>query len=377
MKFEKSFVVSLTLLVLIATGVTASYLYFKYIYKEEKIVGIGDCIEIEYVGRYASNNTVFDTNNETVAKENKIYNLNRTYQPLRIFVDLSGGKAPPSGYENFSSGVIKGLLEGVVGMKEGEKKTITIPPEKGYGVKPKIGDTINLTPFMGTNSVVKIIDIKENVSMPTSLQGYFGNGSTTLYVLRQEQHYVGEVLPPQMNKYPSWRNSSMVTKINETKIWIYITPTVDVNENFTWVKFDEVNETFVIYPENKSRIIEMTNDTITIFVTPEVNDTITIQGRGYSIVYMVENVTADKINTSYTDKDGNKAYYREFNRTIVIDRNQTLNITTEWPREMLQSLLGYMRSMDPSFQLSLDRLAGETLIFEVTVEKIYKTSQES
>lgn len=77
----------------------------------------GDIVFIDYVGHI--DGKVFDTSNESVAKQNDIYIANRTYRPLKFTV----GKGE----------MIPGLDEGVIGMKVGEMKTLTIPPEKAYG----------------------------------------------------------------------------------------------------------------------------------------------------------------------------------------------------------------------------------------------------
>jgi len=77
----------------------------------------GDTIFIDYVGHM--DGKVYDTSNESVAKQNGVYIANRTYRPLKFTV----GKGE----------MIPGLDEGVIGMKVGETKTLTIPPEKGYG----------------------------------------------------------------------------------------------------------------------------------------------------------------------------------------------------------------------------------------------------
>jgi FKBP-type peptidyl-prolyl cis-trans isomerase len=55
--------------------------------------------------------------------------------------DTSEGKAPIS----FMIGVgrvIRGWDEGLVGMKEGEKRLLIIPPDKGYGANPAPGGRI-------------------------------------------------------------------------------------------------------------------------------------------------------------------------------------------------------------------------------------------
>jgi FKBP-type peptidyl-prolyl cis-trans isomerase 2 len=363
MEFSKGVIAVLAVIVVIIAG----FLYFKYIYL---VVEDGDCIEVNYIGRYTSNGTIFDTSYESVARENNIYDANKTYQPLKIFVDPSGNKTPPSGYEDYFSDILgmrEGFLKDLVGMREGETKTVIVPPEKGYGIKPKIGDVLNFTEYAETDYVFRIVDIKENVPMPPLYREYYGNVTTTLYTLREDWHWVGEVISDVLSPYPSWSNSSVVTRINETKMWFYVTPTTEINENFTWI---EVNETSQItFPENKSKIINITNDSITILISPSVNDTILV-GIFYT-PYKVERVTADKINASYTS-NGNKTY-REFDRVVVINRNQSRNITQEMPAQVLDSLFLSIRFLDPSFNLSLHKLAGETLTFEITVEKVHKS----
>ncbi|GAH95135.1 unnamed protein product, partial [marine sediment metagenome] len=46
------------------------------------------------------------------------------------------------------------------------------------------------------------------------------------------------------------------------------------------------------------------------------------------------------------------------------------------PEEYLEIILQQLRMSLDDFNLSLDKLAGESLIFEVEIIKIYKTSQE-
>lgn len=82
------------------------------------VVETGDTIMVKYTGRF-SDGTVFDTSDPTVAISNEIYQPDRSYEPL-IFT-VGTGK------------VISGFDEGVLGMKNGSKKKLTIPPEKAYG----------------------------------------------------------------------------------------------------------------------------------------------------------------------------------------------------------------------------------------------------
>lgn len=78
----------------------------------------GDLVAVDYVGRL-TDGTLFDTNVEDVARSGGIYSEMRSYQPLRF--EVGAGQ------------MIEGFDNAVVGMKEGEKKTVNIPPEQGYG----------------------------------------------------------------------------------------------------------------------------------------------------------------------------------------------------------------------------------------------------
>ncbi len=94
----------------------------------EKTVKKGDTISVDYTGSL-EDGKVFDTNIESVAKQHNI--IKPEYVPLIFKVG--------------EPGMIEGFDEGVVGMKVGETRTLTIPPEKGYGlVDPELINTYDL-----------------------------------------------------------------------------------------------------------------------------------------------------------------------------------------------------------------------------------------
>jgi len=94
----------------------------------EKTVKKGDTISVDYTGSL-EDGTVFDTSIESVAKGYDIFKPE--FSPLQFKVG--------------EPGIIEGFDEGVVGMKVGETKTLTIPPEKGYGlVDPELINTYDL-----------------------------------------------------------------------------------------------------------------------------------------------------------------------------------------------------------------------------------------
>ena len=111
-------------------------------------VEVGDCVDVNYIGRFADNKTVFDTSYEDIAVDEGLYNENRTYEPLTIFVNPEGILSTPDGYENYSSSMIQGFLDGLVGMEKGETKTVTIPPEKAYGIwNQSLAESYGLSPY--------------------------------------------------------------------------------------------------------------------------------------------------------------------------------------------------------------------------------------
>ena len=82
----------------------------------------GSQVAIEYVGKH-TDGTVFDTSREEIAEEAGLtddpHNQGRDWSPLEF--EVGGGQ------------VIPGMEEGLIGMEEGDEKTITVPPEEGYG----------------------------------------------------------------------------------------------------------------------------------------------------------------------------------------------------------------------------------------------------
>lgn len=375
MQIEKAGVYALVGLIVIVVAALGMYIFrndLESMFYKPKVVEIGDCVEVNYIAMYASNGTIFETSYKDVAKKNNIYDENISYQPLKIYVDLEWGY-PPEGYEEFSSNHIRGVIEGIIGMKEGEEKKIIVPPEKGYGVKPKLGDILNISvlPYPW-----KVVGIKEGESMPEIFQGFYGNNTTTIYVLGISGLNQGDILPDFLNPYPCWENSSVITKLNETKAWVYIIPTVEKNESFTFEWYDSDEYALIIFPQNRSHIIDMDNNSIIVETDFRINDTIIISIGYFSYDYKVQNITSDKVNASYTMPDGNMSY-KEFDRVINIERNQTINITEEYPEELLTEIFSYVRMLDPSFMYSFDRLADQTLIYDLKVEKVYKTSKKS
>jgi FKBP-type peptidyl-prolyl cis-trans isomerase 2 len=90
----------------------------------------GDTVRVHYVGRFPGGK-VFDTSMEKEAINAGIRQKGRDYKPLTITL----GKGQ----------VIKGFNDAIIGMKPGEEKTVTLPPELAYGKSgshPMAGKTL-------------------------------------------------------------------------------------------------------------------------------------------------------------------------------------------------------------------------------------------
>lgn len=94
-----------------------------------------DFIEIEYTGKLKEDNTVFDTTNKEVAKQNNLLSENGEYSP--IIVCIGQGQ------------IIKGLEKALVGKEANKQYTIEVKPEEAYGKKnAKLIQLISTSKFL-------------------------------------------------------------------------------------------------------------------------------------------------------------------------------------------------------------------------------------
>ena len=339
---------------------------------KEKVIEFGDCVDLHYIGRY-TNDSIFDTSyNNTDLKTGGI--------PANFFVMLDQSVYPPNGYYKYMYG-IEGFTESLIGHKQGDNfSTDPIPPEKAYGIDFKVGDVLEISdPALGADMKIELIEIIENTSLPEEFAGYNFVDPTTMYIFKDISHYIGE----KTTLYPTWDNASIVTKINETKIWRYTTPPENLMENFTWLDVTDPY-TEITYWENSSSVTTLNNSTIVITHNPSIGEkmevyTLSQFGLATTIEYTVVGLNDTKINTSYyaNQDDLENISYQEFDRTISIDRNQSEDIVFRYPTEGMDYVLSVFKQFDPTIEYSIHDLAGETLIFEIEIVKIHKTSYNS
>lgn len=83
----------------------------------------GDMVNLNYTVKKIEDNKVFDTTFEDIAKKEDIFDEKVIYRPFTLII---GKKWLPEGLE-----------EEIIGMKEGEKKTIEVEAKKGFGLRDR------------------------------------------------------------------------------------------------------------------------------------------------------------------------------------------------------------------------------------------------
>lgn len=188
----------------------------------------GDAVQVDYVGRFA-NGTLFDTSVRAIGEGPfpKPEGFRRDYQPIRVVL---GDQA----------GTIEGFWRGLLGMGEGQSKTITLPPEEAYGpasVRQEVPRTQELPRL--SQSYERVQHFPRNV-----LSQYVNSSSK-----------VGDLLaiPDPGGNTRSYRITAL-DAANATLLWEV-----------------KAGDPFTIYPlwPGQSRAFEVTNTTVVFRTTPD------------------------------------------------------------------------------------------------------------
>lgn len=258
----------------------------------QKTVKLGDNISIDYIGTLTNGN-IFDTNIEKIAKENNLSIRNN--KPLRFIV----GRGI----------LIKGLEEGVVGMRLEESKTLTIPPEKALGQK--------------NPQLIQTIPIVQNISIIKTFPKIFNMSIRQFGIVFGTNHKIGDTI-----KIPD-------TNINLT---IQNITSSNVLASYNLLIGSEISQSGV--PWNDT-VIKIDDNNIIARSNVKENEKIQLEGWNATVI----NVDSDNITLKHNSIPDTKIQTQlgtakvHFNNTfITIDQN--------------------------------NELAGETLIFNVTIRSI-------
>jgi FKBP-type peptidyl-prolyl cis-trans isomerase 2 len=333
------------------------------------VIALGDCADIQYIGRYANNNTVFDSSYGDV--ETKTGGT-----PLQVFVTLDQTEqSPKSGY----STVIEGLAEGLVGMKEGDSGVIgPIPPEKAYGAKKlKVGDS-----FYTSSLALELNQTLEVTKLGTTFISLRWIDMNDLGVFTMPQmilRNLSSMEPTDMVLYPPpyylWENATVIQSITEDSVNVFTTPTSTSNlvDNIEPIQFD----TTTAFLFHDASTAEWDEDTITITNNPSIGASYTYivdyYGTNMTIIFEVEKITNDSINVSILYEGSEEKLYQEVPRVLTFSRTFAMPRNYDNIPLMYQDMLFGPDLAQQGYSTS--ELAGDSLIFEVEIVKVYKTSQ--
>jgi FKBP-type peptidyl-prolyl cis-trans isomerase 2 len=373
MQKEKIALIALVIIVIAALSVfliAVNTDIFENVFKEKLTISEGDCADVNYIGRYASNNTIFDTS-YTYA-ENKSGGT-----PLKIFVSYNAtATSPKAGY---TAGMIEGFMDGIIGMQEGQTKIIgPIPPEKAYGANKLVPGAIFTTQYLafGMNQTVEVTKYtSENLSLKWIQLENLGNFTMPQLVINNLQSTNETEMVIYPPPYYIWENATSIVNITETNVTVSTTPTKSTNLSDVVKDVRYGDKQMLIFPDATTA---SWNDTsITVECSPPVGQNYTFETQGYSgmanITVHINNITGDKINVTITNSESPEPTYLDvykiltFNRTFILPRLY---------KDIPSMYISYFYAQDiEDAGYSLEPLAGESLIFEVTIEKVYKTSQ--
>ena len=375
MQKEKIALIALVIIVIAALSVFVTAVntdIFENLFKEKLTIAEGDCADVNYIGRFASNNTVFDSS--------YIDYINKTNATaLKIFVSLDkNATSPKSGY---TSSMIKGFMQGIIGMQEGQTKTIgPIPPQDAYGVNKFGNGAIFTTQYLafGMNQTVEVVNYTtENLTVKwiqIEELGVFTMPQLIIKNLQSTNESEMVIYPPP---YYIWENATTVINITDTEVTVKTNPTKSTNLSDTIKDVRDGDKQMLIFPNATTATWD--NDTITVTCSPVIGQNYTFETPGYTgtvnITVHVNSIIGNTINVTITNDQSPEPSYLDVTKELTFNRTYTL------PRvynDIPGMYISYFYGEDiQKAGYSLEPLAGETLLFEVTVEKVYKTTQET
>ncbi|MFH1100723.1 MAG: hypothetical protein V1726_01635 [Methanobacteriota archaeon] len=376
MKNEK-----LAVLVLVILVVSALSSYFVIFYGQDIMenllqvkpeIAVGDCADISYIGSYVSNGTTFDSSyNDTVNKTGGT--------PLHVFVSLNKSLAPPTGYEQYSSGIIDGMMNGLIGLKQGETAVIgPISPEDGYGNKLIVGDTFYSESILfGLNLTVMVTNLtSENISLYwVDPEGFDMFTLPQIIIKDLSKVFVDENLAVTI--YPPfflWENETSLVNVSDDIVNVRLNPIKTENFVDMITPYYQGNLTKIEFVFPNATSATWTNTTVTLTSSPQIGAvypyTYTYFGMPIDTSFTIQNVTETMINLSSPGSSEGEHFYTEIDRVLTF--NRTMSINRQYMNIPLQVFSTLYTGDIQLSGYSLHPLAGEYLQFEVTVDTVYK-----
>ncbi|MEM0467271.1 MAG: FKBP-type peptidyl-prolyl cis-trans isomerase [Candidatus Thermoplasmatota archaeon] len=389
MQKEKIALITLVIIIVAALSVFLAAMYYPDIFENlfvDKTIKEGDLCDVHYIARFASNNTLFDSS--YFHPENKTGG-----SPLNIFVTTDLSAKPPEQYKKYSNQIgdtyVAGFIEGLIGLREGQTATIgPIPPEKAFGTN-KVGvgsifTTQNISIGLPMNVEVTSYS-KDSMNLRwVELEALKNFTAPQLIITDFDQlavyNQVGALfVPPPCHL---WKNASNIVDSTDSTVTIKTTPTADlsfiteITPLYDQQGLTTNNPVFYVLPKDTTVTWDESTITLTSNTTIGKSYYYTQQFYGSEYIYnfTVVNISTDKINFSMTIK-GEGANESQVTYTEVA-KVYSFNLSFTIPREF-KNISNFFVEMLYASEIekagySLHEFAGETIIFEVKIVKVYK-----
>lgn len=122
----------------------------------------GTLVLVDYTAKVKDSNEIFETTREADAKSNSTYDANVKYQPRLISVG--------------ESWVLKGLDDALVNTTVGDKLSIEVPPEKGFGTRDPA--KIRMIPIRKLGEDAEKVTVGDTIELDerTGIVRFIGSG---------------------------------------------------------------------------------------------------------------------------------------------------------------------------------------------------------
>lgn len=214
---------------------------------KKKVAEAGDTVQVSYIGSF-ENGTVFDTNLVVVAKEANIYSPTKSYEPLNFTIG--------------EGSTIKGFEDALIGMHEGEVKSVVLPPNKAYG--KELPMKIATIPLQKVIPRYVLVDRTINID---SIK-FFGE---------HENAVVGDRITEGKQKYT-------VEKVNATDVTLKIDSEIGDNLTLPNTKWQSV----IINMSNDSMLVEQRPKNGTVIQSAIGPFRVTIDGKMLVLKLLIE-----------------------------------------------------------------------------------------
>lgn len=233
--------------------------------KTNKVVKIGDNISVDYTGSFVDGK-VFDTSIESVANLNGLP-PREIYEPLKFRV----GQKP--------SAVIEGFDKGVIGMKKGQTKLLTIPPEEAYPINPSM---IQVAPIVqdipATRTIPKVFEIPLE-----QFEQYFGKNHSKGDIVKIPDTNINLTINNTIDNITSEVSLSYNLK-NGSNIWAESQPwnetVIKIDDKNITTKINVTKNAIIQFPDMpfSTTVVNITETNITLRHNRIPDTTITVPG---------------------------------------------------------------------------------------------------